>query len=168
MCGEKIWFSSVCVPSSGSPPRVRGKACSSLSIISLYGITPACAGKRTQGGIISMQDEDHPRVCGEKDQTKYQLTRGQGSPPRMRGKAVIAAGTRRAVRITPAYAGKSQPWRSYSQRRWDHPRVCGEKGFRFRFHVLPPGSPPRMRGKVIRCEELARVVGITPACAGKS
>ena len=25
-----------------------------------------------------------------------------------------------------------------------------------------------MRGKVIRCEELARVVGITPACAGKS
>ena len=32
---------------------------------------------------------------------------------------------------------------------------------------LPLRSPPRMRGKVIRCEELARVVGITPACAGK-
>ena len=33
---------------------------------------------------------------------------------------------------------------------------------------LPLRSPPRVRGKVIRCEELARVVGITPACAGKS
>ena len=32
----------------------------------------------------------------------------------------------------------------------------------------PLRSPPRVRGKVIRCEELARVVGITPACAGKS
>ena len=33
---------------------------------------------------------------------------------------------------------------------------------------LPLRSPPRVRGKVIRCEELARVVGITPAYAGKS
>ena len=168
MCGEKIWFSSVCVHSSGSPPRVRGKACSSLSIISLYGITPACAGKRTQGGIISMQDEDHPRVCGEKDQTKYQLTRGQGSPPRMRGKAVIAAGTRRAVRITPAYAGKSQPWRSYSQRRWDHPRVCGEKHTNISVRPIPPGSPPRMRGKDSPENKDISGRGITPAYAGKS
>ena len=111
---------------------------------------------------------DHPRVCGEKDQTKYQLTRGQGSPPRMRGKAVIAAGTRRAVRITPAYAGKSQPWRSYSQRRWDHPRVCGEKHTNISVRPIPPGSPPRMRGKGISFSVSCSSSGITPAYAGKS
>ena len=46
--------------------------------------------------------------------------------------------------------------------------MCGEK---YLFRVVlegAQGSPPRVRGKVIRCEELARVVGITPACAGKS
>ena len=50
----------------------------------------------------------------------------------------------------------------------DHPRVCGEKGFRTFYHSPPAGSPPRVRGKA-KCETDGKTVdGITPACAGKS
>ena len=71
-------------------------------------------------------------------------------------------------RITPAYAGKRAELPFAPVRSRDYPRVCGEKRKDTLDYYYPQGSPPRMRGKVIRCEELARVVGITPACAGKS
>ena len=50
----------------GSPPRVRGKAKEVVSVLSCPGITPACAGKSGGYGIINTNSEDHPRVCGEK------------------------------------------------------------------------------------------------------
>ena len=50
----------------------------------------------------------------------------------------------------------------------DHPRVCGEKPSRHVLLVFREGSPPRVRGKENRQRALARVTGITPACAGKS
>ena len=49
----------------------------------------------------------------------------------------------------------------------DHPRPCGEK---LGCHgVYPPygGSPPPMRGKVVRIQLCSAVVRITPAHAGK-
>ena len=52
--------------------------------------------------------------------------------------------------------------------RWDHPRLCGEKG-----HDPPhgkglSGSPPPMRGKVSSRIDEVYNVRITPAYAGKS
>ena len=91
-----------------------------------------------------------------------------GSPPRMRGKVKRNKRFQLADGITPAYAGKRPAAWAGAWRTGDHPRVCGEKSGRVRPWRKHKGSPPRMRGKVIRCEELARVVGITPACAGKS
>ena len=91
-----------------------------------------------------------------------------GSPPRMRGKVKRNKRFQLADGITPAYAGKRPAAWAGAWRTGDHPRVCGEKGTGLTNVTSPMGSPPRMRGKVIRCEELARVVGITPACAGKS
>ena len=106
-------------------------------------------------------------MCGE----KYYVTVGkadhEGSPPRMRGKVRAAPLGAGDAGITPAYAGKSQPWRSYSQRRWDHPRVCGEKPVDMHTRITSAGSPPRMRGKVyMRCCA-CRQPRITPAYAGK-
>ena len=45
----------------------------------------------------------------------------------MRGKAEIGENGAEAVRITPAYAGKSpkDPQLAFSNQ--DHPRLCGEK-----------------------------------------
>ena len=46
--------------------------------------------------------------------------------------------------------------------------MCGEKGGKnheIRHHL---GSPPRVRGKGIRKRRQQHILGITPACAGKS
>ena len=51
---------------------------------------------------------DHPRLCGEKDLNSQSLDAFIGSPPPMRGKAVISVNRFMVIGITPAYAGKSQ------------------------------------------------------------
>ena len=70
--------------------------------------------------------------------------------------------------ITPACAGKRTPTSSRSPRKWDHPRVCGEKAGRRRLCRASGGSPPRARGKGGGLFPFPRGLGITPACAGKS
>ena len=49
----------------------------------------------------------------------------------------------------------------------DHPRVCGEKGPVGCKKTCGEGSPPRVRGKVVRGMQQALRYRITPACAGK-
>ncbi len=68
----------------------------------------------------------------------------------MRGKAVKAGFEYSKIRITPAYAGKRLFFQEMLHIHQDHPRLCGEK------HVFPAvavfvlGSPPPMRGKVLK------------------
>ena len=152
----------------GSPPRVRGKAEVRHERDQEPGITPACAGKRHCPRFRPGKTRDHPRVCGEKDAICKSCPARQGSPSRMRGKAGWPLCGLPCIGITPAYAGKSQPWRSYSQRRWDHPRVCGEKRPAVDGKRPLRGSPPHVRGKVKDPVPVSALVGITPACAGKS
>ena len=66
---------------------MRGKEELARAVNRVTGITPAYAGKSQ--GIYDVQ------ACGG------------GSPPRMRGKAIVFVDDYLAVRITPAYAGKS-------------------------------------------------------------
>ena len=91
-----------------------------------------------------------------------------GSPPRVRGKAVLRVALCIGVGITPAYAGKRVRHRRISKPTRDHPRVCGEKGSSTFWSRNHSGSPPRMRGKGQVSVFLRVFVGITPACAGKS
>ena len=46
--------------------------------------------------------------------------------------------------------------------------MCGEKGFVSGWTDGPKGSPPHVRGKVGVGVLGVSIVGITPACAGKS
>ena len=168
MCGEKQASRYLPATLLGSPPRVRGKA-GYLAIKRMdEGITPAYAGKSSTATRAARSTGDHPRICGEKQKSSGAGLRKWGSPPRMRGKVRAAPLGAGDAGITPAYAGKSQPWRSYSQRRWDHPRVCGEKHTNISVRPIPPGSPPRMRGKVVHFFGAHLPDGITPAYAGKS
>ena len=86
---------------------MRGKAIK--SIFSDHGnrITPAYAGKSLLHLTFHNRHEDHPRLCGEKLLISALRIQRAGSPPPMRGKVLDAGGFRKAVRITPAYAGKS-------------------------------------------------------------
>ena len=65
---------------------MRGKVSSSQGVHVNLGITPAYAGKSGGRPEVSILFEDHPRVCGEKEDRQRELGKIQGSPPRMRGK----------------------------------------------------------------------------------
>ena len=86
----------------------------------------------------------------------------------MRGKDIKLTFDAGKLRITPAYAGKSQrPQRSTGDNQ-DHPRICGEKVELYRIDKTEIGSPPHMRGKVMTVSARVLAARITPAYAGKS
>ena len=147
---------------------MRGKGTRPAAHRWIAGITPAYAGKSFSDRCHGYCTWDHPRVCGEKLlrlPCRYLL---QGSPPRMRGKALPFLRTGRQARITPAYAGKSIFQGKVKQADRDHPRVCGEKPFQKPRCLFWVGSPPRMRGKVDNFWIVKGGRRITPAYAGKS
>ena len=150
-----------------SPPRMRGKVHPAHHAEQGDGITPAYAGKSRCNLPSTAPWKDHPRVCGEKASPMMKPAPPLGSPPRVRGKAKKRCRSCPLTRITPAYAGKRPAASAARSAKWDHPRVCGEKGcckFSSRNHS---GSPPRMRGKDLSDNELQVLDGITPACAGR-
>ncbi len=107
-CGEKAQQDFGHVGIMGSPPRVRGKDGSQLVVAECTGITPARAGKSARENLYCELFRDHPRACGEKVVFPYGQTTYQGSPPRVRGKALGTVAFIPRVGITPARAGKRQ------------------------------------------------------------
>ena len=167
VCGEKTVRTVATLDRMGSPPRMRGKGVVVQILHSLYGITPAYAGKRDSGRLSAGRGRDHPRVCGEKSLCCMRWPTRRGSPPRMRGKAGPNSAHNMASGITPAYAGKSHRIFRCGHADKDHPRVCGEKQTPRSTGSAKPGSPPRMRGKVAQHPGEGFPMGITPAYAGK-
>ena len=114
------------------------------------------------------QEQDHPRLCGEKPAIMGKMIHSEGSPPPMRGKVYSPKPVSRYDRITPAYAGKRPIPKEAERNLQDHPRLCGEKPFSARHSSQDVGSPPPMRGKVSGISSTSFGSGITPAYAGKS
>ena len=86
----------------------------------------------------------------------------------MRGKRITQPLLARAIRITPADAGKTCMVDSVRNVFQDHPRGCEEN---LKSRVCPKirtGSPPRMRGKQQKYLPLFKLLRITPADAGKT
>ena len=106
VCGEKFMQETQPTEDGGSPPRMRGKANVMMKGEIGMRITPAYAGKRKFSYSIAHAVEDHPRVCGEKQTFQPAEVCCEGSPPRMRGKALKKGLIPSLYRITPAYAGK--------------------------------------------------------------
>ncbi len=152
VCGEKPEQQGLTQGQQGSPPRVRGEAKCRCGPVELPGITPACAGRRTQSYGEKVTSRDHPRVCGEKAIGALWVILSAGSPPRVRGEVGKRFSKCCPRGITPACAGRRSSARSELPRPGDHPRVCGEKAGGHRAHEARWGSPPRVRG-----EEMARV-----------
>ena len=105
--GKSIWHPTPETP-RWDHPRVCGEKCDCDGhMMASFGITPACAGKSADCRPHSQADEDHPRVCGEKVLEERMKVNNWGSPPRVRGKAVLLAHDGEQLGITPACAGKS-------------------------------------------------------------
>ena len=168
VCGENSAFQNQPCAPLGSPPRVRGKHCSPLFRPSAERITPACAGKTVDRHIHSIVRPDHPRVCGENPCRRRARSCRRGSPPRVRGKPSEYLVKQVQERITPACAGKTMKTQTRRGRRTDHPRVCGENRSNFNRATVADGSPPRVRGKLLKGEKHMNNIRITPACAGKT
>ena len=90
------------------------------------GNTPAYAGKTQAKFAILGTEEKHPRVCGEDESPLAHPRVCQETPPRMRGRPALGAGTCRPYGNTPAYAGKTCEYGGKYYRSQKHPRVCGE------------------------------------------
>ena len=127
VCGENDHKDEDPALTGGSPPRMRGKRPAVGICCCVVRITPAYAGKTAYQTVMFSGNTDHPRVCGENSGILNHATSCRGSPPRMRGKRLVAAAHRTTAGITPAYAGKTG--RQAVQRPYSK------------------GSPPRMRGK---------------------
>ena len=110
-------------------------------------ITPAYAGKSFLSTSRAFCNQDHPRLCGEKLATFAHSSKVTGSPPPMRGKGFGWLIDHKDEGITPAYAGKRSQMAAVLCISWDHPRLCGEKGFSRMTIRSILGSPPPMRGK---------------------
>ena len=150
-------------------PRVCGeKPRSTASLRTPIWITPACAGRRGAVRRLRLHLSDHPRVCGEKVVLDELHFAAGGSPPRVRGEVSSSSDGQRALRITPACAGRRD--RQQAAQYWykDHPRVCGEKSTGCATRLPCAGSPPRVRGEVRPRRDVSRPARITPACAGRS
>ena len=91
VCGEKRKDFETANRKKGSPPRMRGKDLVKFCLCPRFGITPAYAGKSPRTPLAASHARDHPRVCGEKSSFRPSCKCCQGSPPRMRGKAILCA-----------------------------------------------------------------------------
>ena len=165
VCGEKPCCSRIFSTRQGSPPRVRGEGHTSGTARPSGRITPACAGRSFRPLESGGGDEDHPRVCGEKNLVDSNGDLPEGSPPRVRGEGHVCGKGGAAVGITPACAGRSACLTPRYRRPPDHPRGCGEKTIRLM--ILTSGSPPRVRGEARISAISERESWITPACAGR-
>ena len=91
-----------------------------------------------------------------------------GSSPRVRGKQILGFKDSSQKGLIPACAGKTLYLREIGGRGRAHPRVCGENP-RFSLPFLPvSGSSPRVRGKPGLGGHKDFMVGLIPACAGKT
>lgn len=91
-----------------------------------------------------------------------------GSPPLAREGQMFLWRNIYDHRITPACAGRTYALEVFEVQKGDYPRVCGNDVEFVKSLYLKPGSPPRVRERLIKSLFVKRVLGITPACAGRT
>ncbi len=127
VCGEKFPELQEHQFTSGSTPRVWGKALNFLSLTTEQRFNPTCVGKRCAHAPASVDIAVQPHVCGE----KLILSSGEGdfrgSTPRVWGKVKKCLRRLKNQRFNPTCVGKSCASSSIVRFRSVQPHVCGEK-----------------------------------------
>ncbi len=153
---------------AGSPPRVRGRRNDHQRKISRPRFTPACAGQTRERVSRFRHWAVHPRVCGADTFRVFGKFNHFGSPPRVRGRPLIATGKYAVRRFTPACAGQTAITLAIVSVSAVHPRVCGADGDHFSNRLSIRGSPPRVRGRLDLFLGISVFRRFTPACAGQT
>ena len=168
MCGENAFATGNIFTATGSSPRVRGKHRSTWLRRRAERLIPACAGKTISSRTGYPSPGAHPRVCGENFRGFRSNFKRAGSSPRVRGKRFIRLSCRIDNGLIPACAGKTHKTRLQRAFPRAHPRVCGENPTLWDLILNRLGSSPRVRGKHTKANRLPWVLGLIPACAGKT
>ena len=147
---------------------MRGKHRGDKLVCFVRGLIPAHAGKTSYAARVDPRTGAHPRACGENRIRQQTVCTCAGSSPRMRGKPPRRARTAQTWRLIPAHAGKTSVVGTSKNRRWAHPRACGENQGVSLFKLNAGGSSPRMRGKPYARKELEGAKRLIPAHAGKT
>ena len=168
VCGENVFAVDVGRAPGGSSPRVRGKPASRTDRPTRLGLIPACAGKTHAMSRTRRSGSAHPRVCGENSVRATTRQDYRGSSPRVRGKRWSGTSDPPGARLIPACAGKTPRPGPRARRGAAHPRVCGENRDDWARRSARSGSSPRVRGKHLRTGPRRLLVGLIPACAGKT
>ena len=187
-CAGKSWALAVPNSAEWNYPRLRGEESNPVTVLIFHeelpplargrgvtrggkaqppGITPACAGKSHARALLYPELGNYPRLrgeelfCGAGGAAVLELpplARGRGSSPRRRGSR---------IGITPACAGKRNGLSVRGSRAWNYPRLRGEERIQHRAGYRSVELPPLARGRENGVASQRRLVGITPACAGK-
>ena len=152
----------------GLSPRVRGKQWSSLSIKSISGSIPACAGETNQLPTGYLRGWVYPRVCGGNGKAPYSKSARRGLSPRVRGKRVAAPPGQDLTGSIPACAGETGSRHSSISDCPVYPRVCGGNGEVDMVKRAMEGLSPRVRGKPPPALRQQQRGWSIPACAGET
>ena len=168
VCGEDLPAREGAPADSETPPRMRGRPADAMVKSLLSRNTPAYAGKTIPRQSRKRCPGKHPRVCGEDHTCAFSFLTLRETPPRMRGRRNGKTLETEDTGNTPAYAGKTLLHPSRHTEKGKHPRVCGEDFFAPSVRRPALETPPRMRGRQGAREVAVRLVGNTPAYAGKT
>ena len=146
VCGERSSEARLVVTPSGSSPRVRGTALTVGQFRLDCRFIPACAGNGRAALETVKTQAVHPRVCGERIESKNLSWYFH--------------------RFIPACAGNGAWSWACPPPSSVHPRVCGERVFRLARWRLRVGSSPRVRGTVADQPSVRDAIRFIPACAG--
>ena len=126
MCGEHLDAVRTTQTPMGSSPHVRGAQGRDAFGPPVRGIIPACAGSTRCGHMITSQNRDHPRMCGEHLSSFSFSYPASGSSPHVRGARSRPCRPTPASGIIPACAGSTDKALYVVGQKRDHPRMCGE------------------------------------------
>ncbi|PKU92721.1 hypothetical protein CQR47_0570 [Bifidobacterium thermophilum] len=168
MCGEHPSLIAALIAVLGSSPHVRGTLLLTLSVPSVTGIIPACAGNTAHRPNNTCCTRDHPRMCGEHAANAFVYASEKGSSPHVRGTPNDNTSVSMVSGIIPACAGNTANLIVIVRLFRDHPRMCGEHGANDIGRATGRGSSPHVRGTHFWPGPVSRAAGIIPACAGNT
>ena len=146
MRGERGWPTQSTSPLCGSSPHARGTRCRLGPVADTGRFIPACAGNACRALAEGGSPPVHPRMRGERDQSRDVSWFPLGSSPHARGTRRFSVLALSVLRFIPACAGNAIRRLLSNLSTTVHPRMRGERFDRRGVVVKTHGSSPHARG----------------------
>ena len=138
-----------------------GQVAGLSSPLTFIGIIPTRVGTRCKSHYQSLQCQDHPHACGDKEDVAANATPEQGSSPRVWGQVCLYNVDSFHDRIIPTRVGTSYRKLCNVKCLRDHPHACGDKKRLQLTGHETTGSSPRVWGQVtvdVTSKEMTRII----------